>query len=246
MEGITHNIEESAATVEGIAHIDTMDAGSACRTDQHSNGIAHTTIGLRNNDDLHKRGLQRYKRVITADNWKPVHEKILSYKVLNLPHAQIAKVCSVSEQTVRNVVHSPYFQTRLQESRGARLASEVSDQKGILEEAKGVLGKNIIPAVQKMVEIMHNGQSADRIQLDAAQAILDRAGLAKSTIVENISRNYSPEEIQSARDTILEIESITARVSTSQSKFVLPNPKDTDAPGEVLPTSSDRPETLPA
>ena len=226
MEEITHNIDETGAQVEGIAH---------------------TTSCLRNNNDLQNRGLQRYKRVITAENWKPLHEKVLAYKVMNLQHSQIAKLCGISAQSVRNIIHSPHFQTRLQESRGARTASEVSDQKAILEEAKGVLGKNIIPAVQKMVEIMASGQSSDRIQLDAAQAILDRAGLAKSTIVENISRNYSPEEIQSARNTILEIESITARVSTSQSKFVLPIPsKDTDAPGEVLPTSSNRQETLPA
>lgn len=107
-----------------------------------------------------------------------------------------------------------------------------------------------MPAVQKLAEIMASGQSSDRIQLDAAQAILDRAGLAKSTIVENVSRNYSPEELESARNTLLEIESITARVSTSQSKFILRMPvehavpKEQDAVGELLPASIDRPEAL--
>lgn len=207
--------------------------------------IAPKVEGLRHNDDILGRGLRRYKRTITAENWKPIHEKVLSYKILGMGTAQIARTCSISDQSVRNITKSPYFMQRLQEGQIAKTEANILDTKASVEEAKNILSKNIIPAVRKIAEIMATGESKDRIQLDAAQAILDRAGLAKSTIVENVSRNYSPEEIESAKNTLLEIESITARVTTSQSKFVLQAPakeditEEQDAVGEVYPTSSD-------
>jgi hypothetical protein len=185
-------------------------------------------------------------------NWKPIHTKMVKMRMEGSSLGQIAEKANVSKGMVAFIVKSPYFQERLDACKAAKEEGVAIIKQNFLKEAKDLLDRNLVPAAQRIVELSQYGESKDRIQLDAAQAILDRAGLAKHTVVEEVSRNYTPEEIASARKTILEMESITARVTTTQSRFVLRQPdgttpeatvRDTDAAREILPTSSDRPET---
>ena len=159
-----------------------------------------------------------------------------------------------SSKAINKVVKDPYFIARLKEEQ-SKLTSSIVDKistsestKAVLEQAKGMLVSYALDAVAKIKYLSDCGEAKERIQLEAAQAILDRAGLPKKEVIEHVSRNYTPEEIESAHKTLLEIESITARVSTTQSRFIIHNPepdKDPDADREVLPTSNTRPEALP-
>lgn len=103
-------------------------------------------------------------------------------------------------------------------------AAENESTKAILGDARRMLENFSKEAARKLKYIARHGEAKDRIRMEACQDILDRVGVKGNLVTEIINRNYTPEEIESAKKTLMEIESISARVTMSKSRFVLTQP----------------------
>jgi hypothetical protein len=176
----------------------------------------------------------------------------------------IAKKLHLSITSIQNVLHKPYIDAKLAELKELALQktiqkeAENSSNRAVLNESRDILERFSAKAARKIRRIADKGVPADRIQLEACQDILDRVGVKGNLVTEIINRNYTPEEIESAKQTLLEVESISARVTMSRSRFALPeqgqptqntdqplNQQSQDATTRPIPTSPDGQETLP-
>lgn len=90
-----------------------------------------------------------------------------------------------------------------------------------IAKAREIFELNAVAAATKVAQLLMRGDNKQRIQLDAAREILHQVGLKPVEVIETRRRDYSPEEISSARATVLEIETITNRLDAKESKFIV-------------------------
>jgi hypothetical protein len=188
---------------------------------------------------------------IEASNWKPIHTSILVYTSKGMGVTDIAKQLDVSRAFVYFTKNSEYFKAKLAAYNDATInkvgevasqkqANQITSNKALLDQAKGVLEDAAVEAAEKIRILARRGTAKERVQLEACREILDRVNIkGKETIVTE-TRAYSPEEIASAKQTLLEIEAITARVSTTKSRFVLSREESPDVAERPILPSQDR------
>lgn len=165
-------------------------------------------------------------RAVSKDTWKPIHSKILLLTQRNLTDKEIAKQVKISFETVGCIRQSPYFRQRAALV-GRKIALKL-EEKGIealiTDKARAKIQQASLRAAMKVLKIMKKGLPVERIQLDAAKDVLDRAGLKPVDIVETRQRAYTPEEIASTKETLLEVETITQRLTNQTSRHIVKLP----------------------
>ena len=138
-----------------------------------------------------------------------------------VPVSEIAKVSGMAKANITRIRGSRPFRQRL-----LKLQERITDRI-VTKMAKDVVGStareylngNQMAAAKKMVELLHSDNPI--IAFKAAQDILDRTGMKAVEVIQNITRNYSPEEIARARETINEIETTITRLDNKDSNFLL-------------------------
>lgn len=174
--------------------------------------------------------------------WQPNYTRILMKSMqTNKTDTEIAKELKISASTVKRVKTLPIYKERLLtltrriEERTYGKAVERESFKN-LDKAREHLEKSALRAAKKVTGILRKGRPEDRIRFDAAKDILDRVGVKAAQVIETHDRVYSPEEIGSSKDTLLEMEAHLERVSTTGSAYVIKGPKSLVV--EVPPESS--------
>lgn len=164
-------------------------------------------------------------------HWKPVYTKILIMIYHNKSREEIARATKVSLDTVSRVKSMPLFRAkllaltkRIQERTFSKLAETESD-KGV-DKAREYLKKHAFRAAKKVAGVMRKGTPQDRIRFDAAKDILERVGIKPAQIIETHERVYDPKEVQSASETLIELETHLARLSNNGSPYVLKAPQE--------------------
>lgn len=204
-------------------------------------------------------------RIVDEHTWKPIHTSILTYISRGTPVAIIAQQLDVSRNFVYITKNSPYFKQKLSELTAKTVAKvsdrlstdisiEVTNNKALLDQARSGLEQAAVEAVEKIKILARRGTTAERVQLEACKDILDRVNIKGKDTIVNEGRVYTPEELDSAKKTLLEIQEITARVTTS-SRFVLPKPgqptplnriETTNVDTRPIEASEPGPSTVPA
>lgn len=177
------------------------------------------------NPGRHKKGV-----LIGASGfkWKPIYSKIVLFDHQNIPTDDIAKRLRVSSKQINDVRSSQEYRNRLTSITNrieSQAVKRIADAEvNYITKAKAILEKNTVRAAKMVVAFTKSGTSKDRIKLDAALQILDRCNIKGKEIIETTQRPLSPEELISAKSTLLELETITQRVSQTHSRFVLTKP----------------------
>jgi transposase len=155
--------------------------------------------------------------------WLAKYDKMLLCYSRGDSVKEIAKKFEYSVQFVYSIVRRPEFIAKL-----ARINAEVDKRvmkegvKGIAEEivlkdaARKELERASLHAAQTITKLLSRRQRLDRnliaemrLKFEAAKDVLDRIGLKPKEVVETIERNYKPEEIESAMNTMKELTQIT-------------------------------------
>ena len=155
--------------------------------------------------------------------WKASYTKIVLFTQKGLPDNEIAKRMSIDPRTIRRVKASPEFQSRLQafEQDFLKEAAAIEAEKTVSDRARRLLEEKAYEAANILSKLMKRGTSKDRLRFDAAKEILHIAGIKPVEIVETRERAYSPEEVESAKKTMLEIAGLLQRINDPEDRFML-------------------------
>lgn len=156
-------------------------------------------------------------------NWKPSYTQVLLMTQNGDSLSGIVEATGLTITKVKNVRSSTYFLQKLA-SLNTKVIEKVIEHRSLsiaTDEAREIITKAAVTAARKVVQLAHDGDNMDRLQLLACQDILDRAGLKPIEVIESRERVYSPEEVSSARAILQETEAIVARLSNNTSKFVI-------------------------
>lgn len=169
--------------------------------------------------------------------WTAKHNKILVGTFQGLSTITIARSCNVSQGTVNNIRKSEEFKAKIaamnNESQSRAIA--ISVEKSVTNRAREVLEKAQYSAAKKVTRLMRRGVAKDRLQFEAAKDILDRTGLKAIEVIETRERQYTHEEVERAKNTLTEVETIMTRLQNKDSSFLLARQTRTTQP---LPSSS--------
>jgi len=193
--------------------------------------------------------------------WTSRHTKILILTHKDTPTEEIASAVGMSVAGINSIRTKPLFNQKLEALYDKATSKVLEDTKEDLDhlvQAREALNKKATWAAKQVIKLAKKGTSKDRLKLDAARDILDRAGLKPKEVIETRSRDYSPEEINSALATMKELEHITKQLTQgSGSRFLLDTTKPTnlvtdspkqigvdDTAEETKQTSQDRPSPL--
>jgi hypothetical protein len=168
--------------------------------------------------------MARYKK----GEWSGTKQKILMLHVEGKTQTEIAKELGKNSSTICEHIHRPEFEKRV-----AKL------QEGIQEKVKNKFAGKGMRAAEKIVQIMESGSPEDRIRLDAAKEILYQIGCKPVEVVETRTRDYTPQEIQSAMLVMKEVETITERLGTRKSPFILEKKIEGEVTSPPAPCNSD-------
>ena len=164
--------------------------------------------------------------------WNRKYSLILRLDQEALTDDEISKKVGLSSRQVRRIKQFPEYQERYEKVSGKirerieeKIEEKLTKDSGI-DQALDAIVQKVPEATEKIVTIMREGKSSDRIQYEAAKHILDMAGLKPVEVVETRERSYSPEEIASAKETLKEITDMTARLTNPESRFILHSPSE--------------------
>ena len=141
------------------------------------------------------------------------HKKVLYWAERNLTAQEIAVKTGYDSKWIYKILCRPEIMD-LRE----KLHSKA------MHEVKMLFRDNLLGAANKLVEIMEKGKPEHRIQMDAAKEILYQVGLKPVEVVETRTREYTPEEVQSAANVICEIEKTVDRLEQKESEYVITRP----------------------
>lgn len=213
------------------------------------------------------RGMKAIGKKITRSKYELVRWTRNCTRILQLAYSghsdeHIASRVGVSVLAVKQLRGSQLFREHMFNLTRSelKLTAEKCSNQTLIEAARDILEKASIDAASKVKAIMQKGQPNQRLQFDACKDILDRAGLNKKETIQHLIRQYTPEEIKSALETLKEVEEVSQRMSNQQSQYVLKNDVEvaettlaespvTDADSRATgaePAGSDRPQTEPA
>lgn len=150
--------------------------------------------------------MPRYKKT----EWSGTKQQILLLHMKGMEGREIAKKIGVHEVTVSRNIAKDEFQRRKEKIEG-----EIQDQ------VRKKFADKALWAVDRIAYMAKYGKPDDRIRFDACKEILYQVGCKPVEIVETRTRDYTPEEVQSAMLVMKEVETITNRLSTKKSPFVL-------------------------
>lgn len=88
-------------------------------------------------------------------------------------------------------------------------------------EARRILNDAAIGAAKTIISLSRDGMAEDRIQLQACQDILDRAGLRPVEVTEVRQRTYTLEEVTAAKAVTAETEAILKEIKQYGNNFIL-------------------------
>ena len=153
--------------------------------------------------------------------WSAVHETILQMTYTKCELKEIAKTTKMNSAIVSKIRSSKPFRDRLY-----KLQQDVNER-AVTKISKEILGGNAreflngkqYEAAKKLYELMSSEN--EMIAMKAAQDILDRTGMKAIEVIQNLTRNYTPEEVAKAQQTISEIETTIARLDNKDSNFLL-------------------------
>lgn len=123
---------------------------------------------------------------------RPYHREIARRLVLGQRQAQIAQDLGISQTRLSIIVNSPLFQREL------KRLEELRDS-GVGDVFKTL--QDIAPVALETVERLMYQSKSEKIKLEAAQAILDRAGFGTTSkvdvrsVVTHQYHNYTNEEL---------------------------------------------------
>lgn len=159
------------------------------------------------------------------DNWSKKKEKILILHLKGRKLSEIAKETGLNSLGhISDIINSDEFKKR-----------KTVYTKTAVEKVQERFGEYAEKAGRKLIDLAEKGTNKDRIKFEAVKEILHQIGCKPVNVVETRKRDYSPEEIQSAMVVMREIESISKRLATRKSKFILK--KDEEV--HKLPTRED-------
>jgi len=142
----------------------------------------------------------------------------------NATPTEISKAVRLSPNTVKAVIEDRSFDKHLS-----------AYQKTVLEEARGMLEEKLKRAAEKLIEIMEHGTPQQKIQLEATRDLLDRCGAKPHEVIERIDRQYTMEEVNSMLAVTKEIATITDKLSSTKSPYLLDK---ATKPKETIPSAS--------
>jgi len=177
------------------------------------------------------------RRNLVAGPWTAIHHRVLYMTLKGQTAMEIAKRVGMSKHWVEDVRGLPEFKTRKEKA----LRSIIEQVQEIFESKGKMAAKNI-------VRIAKQGELKDRVQLEASKDILDRIGYKPVQIIENRQRLYTPQEIESAKGTVKELEDTLVRLERKDSVYILKKRSEVSPESQPIEnaeptgsTSTDRP-----
>ena len=178
--------------------------------------------------------------------WTLQHTRILMYSLKNYSHREIGEKVGMSHSTVGSIMLQDEFKRRQEKL-----------TRGLSEQIQDIFTNNAKSAARRMCAIAKKGKPGDRVQLEACKEVLAQIGLKPPEIIETRSRDYTPQEVESARKVLDEMTDITKRLSTDKSLFIIKkettSPSREETPTPTIPdeprpegASQDRQDTLSA
>jgi len=154
----------------------------------------------------------RYKK----REWSGKKQRMLILYEQGLNQPQIAKKLGMNQSNISRVINTDKFKKRAKEFE-AKVQDEVME----------IFTTSGIQAAKKIVELSKSGDAKKRMQFDAAKEVLYQIGCKPKTVVEEtIRKEYTPEEVEKAKQTLAEVEALTERLGRRNSKYIMK--KETD------------------
>ena len=150
-----------------------------------------------------------------------IYDSVLLYTSQKKSSSEIAVLTGLSESEIKLLSSTKNFIKNLSEKYGVK---EVIVDDGLtnIERARKAISDGAYEAARTVLELARNGGNAeDRIRFLAAVDILDRAGLKPREVIETVSRQYTPEELESMNKSLREVEQVTMRLTNRDSLFLL-------------------------
>lgn len=170
------------------------------------------------------------------------YDKVLLYAYRGMSVKDIAKELKLPSKYIRSIRYSSVFKRKL-ESLGEHISKkiiEVEANSTALSRARMAILEGSYKAAITVIEISLVGTEKDKTKLAACIDILDRAGLKPREVVETVSRQYTPEEIQSMNKTLSEVEKVTKRLTNQDSHFILSRTIKSSGSNETLSSNTDK------
>jgi hypothetical protein len=158
--------------------------------------------------------------------WSKQHQKVFELYTGGSTPAEIVKDTGYPIDRVRNIIRCDRFQEQHDEI-----------VKNSVETARKTFEARLTEAAGQIIRIMKHGKPDERIRFDAAKEVLYQCGLKPVEVVENRTRQYTPEEIKSSLAAVKEIQTIEGTLAVHGSRFIIKRDKDHSEPSEstVLP-----------
>jgi len=158
--------------------------------------------------------------IIREPKWDLRKQKILRLDLQGHNQTDIARRMGLkSSSPICRLQQNPDYKTRLADAK-----------RSAIEKVQSVFEKEAVLAAEKICRLAKNGKGEDRIQLDACRDILDRSGCKPIQVIETRQRAYSPQEVESAKKTLSELEESIIRLERKDSIFVLKRTKINETP----------------
>jgi len=168
--------------------------------------------------------MPRYKK----GEWSGMKQKILLLHVEGKQQKEIAEILDKNPSTVCEHMQSPEFARRKEKLEIA-----------IQEKVRNRFASQGMRAAEKILQLMETGSGHDRLKFDAAKEVLYQIGCKPTEVIETRTRDYTPQEINSAMLVMKEVETITQRLSTKRSPFIIEKKEEVieDKTGETTPSA---------
>lgn len=187
-------------------------------------------------------------RYFKSSRWNGIKQQVLVLTESGVSTDDIRSRLGLSADQLHNITRSLEFSKRkdaLTNTISTRVAEEMA--KDIInDKARAIIKDAAIAAANKLVRIMRRGVPEERIQFEAALAILDRVGVGKYVpLNEGGQRTYTPEETKKILDSMKEATEIMNRLENGESQFVrVQQDSDGNTTIETLTTISSNDEEV--
>lgn len=177
---------------------------------------------------------------LSESTWTSKHTKLLTGTYKGLNDEDLAETIGWKISTIRNYRNQPYFRERLQALSNQALKEVIAKdiETTVNGRARVKLENAQNEAVNKIIRLMRKGEMKDRLQFEAAKDILDRTGLKAVEVIETRERPYTPEEVERAKTTLVEVDTIITRLQNKDSSFLLARQRRVDTPVDNAQSSS--------
>lgn len=155
--------------------------------------------------------------------WNGTYQKILLNTLKGYDQPTIARRVGVTLRTVSIVQGKELFKIKLtdfQQRLNEKIADKIANSV-VADQVRSLFAKNALPAARRIVRMTKRGLNGQRLQLDACREVLYQIGIKPIDVIEQVKREYTPAEVQSALVTLQEIESMTKRLGLKPSQFLI-------------------------